>query len=351
MPPSHPPRDRRPPLWGLLEMRAPMIWTAALLYLFGGLACMAAVVFPVSSREPVRLDFAVGVVACALALGLWSLGRRLPPAALQAAMVLATLVVSTIVASARTSGGAILTAYAYPWIAVYTAHFFSRRAVVAQTLLISVSFGVALVLGGLPNMGIDWAIVTCTVCSTALVLGRLSESLRQRADTDQLTGLLNRNGFLTAAVREHAIAQRTRTPLTIAVLDLDGFKQVNDRLGHAAGDRLLADLGRVWRERLRAGDILARHGGDEFVLLLPATAPGEADQVLERLGDERLAVEWSVGFSEWLPGEDLDAALARADRSLYRAKRTPRSRPPADAGGSRPQAGAGYRSGSLLPST
>lgn len=339
--------DRRlPRLLGrlprLIEPRPPMVWTAALLFLCGGLACLAAVAFPISAAEPVRLDFAIGVMACAMATGLWMSGRRLPPAVLAVAMALGSLAVSAIVARAHTSGGAMLTAYAYPWIAVYIAHFCSRRTIVAQSLLISVGFGVGLIVGGLANMGIDWVIVTGTVCSTALVLGRLSESLRQRADTDPLTGLLNRNGFLTAAVRERAIADRTRAPLTLAVLDLDGFKQVNDQLGHAAGDRLLAEMADAWRARLRAGDILARHGGDEFVLLLPATSPAEAGEVLERLSAEGLPIGWSIGFSEWSPGEDLDTGLARADRDLYRVKQAQRAS--ASDGGA-------YRARSLLPST
>jgi diguanylate cyclase (GGDEF)-like protein len=326
----------------LLEARPPMVWTAALLYLCGGVACLASVVFPISSQEPVRLDLAIGVMACALAAGLWTLGRRLPPVALASTMALGSLAVSAIVANARTSGGAMLAAYAYPWIAVYTAHFCSRRAVIAQCLLISIGFGSGLVAGGLPNMGIDWVIVTGTVWSTALVLGRLSDSLRRRADSDPLTGLLNRNGFLTAATRERAIADRTRTRLTLAVLDLDGFKQVNDRFGHAAGDRLLAEAASAWRARLRAGDILARHGGDEFVLLLPATSQAEAGEVLERLRGAALPVGWSIGLSEWLPAENLEAGLARADRDLYSVKRAL-------------AVGVGeameYRPGSLLPST
>jgi diguanylate cyclase (GGDEF)-like protein len=324
----------------LLEARPQIVWTAALLYLCGGLACLAAVAFPISSQEPLHLDLAIGVLACAMAGALWTLGRRLPPFAMPIAMALGSLVVSVIVAYARTSGGAMLTAYAYPWIAVYTAHFCSRRTIVAQALLISVGFGVGLLVGGLPNMAIDWVIVTGTVWSTAIVLGRLSESLRQRADTDQLTGLLNRNGFLTAVARERAIAERTHTPLTLAVLDLNGFKQVNDRLGHAAGDRLLADLAGAWRERLRAGDILARHGGDEFVLLLPATSPAEAGGVLERLRGGGHPVSWSIGISELLPGEDLGACVARADRDLYGVKQSRR-------GGENAQ-GAGARGPALI---
>jgi diguanylate cyclase (GGDEF)-like protein len=104
------------------------------------------------------------------------------------------------------------------------------------------------------------------------------------------------------------------------VLDLDGFKQINDLRGHVVGERVLADLGRSWRERLRTGDILARHGGDEFVLLLPATSPESAIAVLDRLHVEDLPVTWSVGIGEWLGGESLGECIARADTHLYNVK-------------------------------
>jgi diguanylate cyclase (GGDEF)-like protein len=132
--------------------------------------------------------------------------------------------------------------------------------------------------------------------------------------------LLNRSGFLAAAEREHGIAQRTGSALAVAVLDLDGFKQINDIHGHGAGDRLLVDLGRSWLQRLRAGDILARHGGDEFVLLLPSTSVEGAQVVLDRLCDESLPVKWSSGICAWRADESLDRCLARADERLYSAK-------------------------------
>jgi diguanylate cyclase (GGDEF)-like protein len=338
----HPLRFSRRTFKRLHHARPPMVWAAALLYLCRGLACLAAVAFPVSARQPVHLELTVGVLAVLVAIGLWVFARNPPAILMQLLMALSAVIVSVMVANARTPGGAMLAAFAYPWTAMYVAHFFSRRAVLAQALLISVGFAVGLIVGGLPNMGIVWVIVTGTVWSTGLVLANLSESLRQRADTDPLTGLLNRNGFLALAARERAIAERTRTPLTLAVLDLNGFKQINDQHGHAAGDRLLADLGREWRERLRAGDILARHGGDEFVLLLPATSPREAGGVLERLRVEEFPVNWSVGISGWLPGEHLDACLARADRSLYNVKQSlDRGEFPAEV----------RRARSLLPST
>jgi diguanylate cyclase (GGDEF)-like protein len=330
----------------LRDARPPMVWAAALLYLCRGVACLAAVAFPISPREPVHLELVVGVLAFLLSAGLWVFARNVPAILMQTLMAVSAVIVSVMVANARTPGGAMLAAFAYPWTTMYVAHFFSRRAVYTQALLISVGFAVGLIVGGLPNMAVVWVIVTGTVWSTGLVLGNLSESLRLRAATDPLTGLLNRSGFLALAARERALAERARSPLTLAVIDLDGFKQVNDRLGHAACDRLLADLGRRWRERMRAGDILARHGGDEFVLLLTSTSPREADGVLGRLHVDGLAVRWSVGVSEWLPGEDLDECLARADRSLYRVKQS-LERSPAPAG----DAPAKDVRGSLLPST
>jgi diguanylate cyclase (GGDEF)-like protein len=297
-----------------------MVWAAALVYVCRGAMCFAALVFPVSADQPVRLDLGVGAVGLFGGVALWMFARNPPAILMQALMALSAVAASVVVANARTGAGAMLVAFAYPWSMIYVAHFFSRRALIVQGMLISVGFAVGLLASDLPNMGIVWLVVTGTAWSIGLVLGNLSESLRVRADTDPLTGLLNRSGFDALAARERAIADRTHTPLTVAVLDLNGFKQINDRLGHAAGDRVLAELAGQWQERLRAGDVLARHGGDEFVLLMPATSPWEAGGVLERLRWEALPVDWSVGISGWLSGEDLGTCLARADRSLYSVK-------------------------------
>lgn len=306
----------------VVDRRPPIAWSLALLFMFKGLVCLAVVVFPISPTEPVELIGGAGLLAFLGASGVWLLARRLPTIGFGVLAACGSLVTSAMVAHAATYGGMMVAAFSYPWIAIYSAHFFPRRAVLAQGSLISVGFGVGLLIGGLPDAGVYWAIVTVTIWSICLVLGHLSESLRRQADTDPLTGLLNRNGFLTAATREHAIAQRSGNRLTLAVLDLDDFKQINDLRGHVVGDRVLADLGRAWRERLRTGDILARHGGDEFVLLLPATSPESAAAVLERLHSDHLPVTWSVGIGEWLPRESLGECIARADTHLYSVKNT-----------------------------
>jgi diguanylate cyclase (GGDEF)-like protein len=323
-------RSGSAPLRSLLRRvvtsRPAMAWSLALLFMFKAFVCLAAILFPVSSREPVGLVAAAGALAVLGACLVWLAARRIPVLGFELLAACGTLVSSALVAHAATHGGMMIAAFSYPWIAIYSAHFFERRVVIAQGALITVAFGVALLLGGLPHAGIYWMIVTVTIWSICIVLGHLSESLRRQADTDTLTGLLNRNGFMAAAVREHAIAQRSGNRLTLAMLDLDGFKQINDLRGHTVGDRVLADLGKSWRERLRTGDILARHGGDEFVLLLPATTPEGAGVVLDRLRDKDLPVTWSVGIGEWLPRESLGECIARADADLYSVKNAMRVR-------------------------
>ncbi len=329
-----------------LTARRPAIaWALSLLFTFKGMICLLAVAYPISPREPVTLVAIAGALGVLAAVVVWLYGARIPLLGFELLAAGGSLTTSWLIAHAATPGGMMVAAFAYPWIAIYAAHFFPRRGVIAQGLLISVGFGVGLELSGLSHVPVYWTIVIVTIWSICLMLGNLSEGLRRQAGTDQLTGLLNRNGFMTAALRERALADRTGSPLTLAVLDLDGFKQINDREGHAAGDRLLAGLGRDWRARVRPGDIVARHGGDEFVLLLPATTPTGAEAVLERLRGKDDPVGWSVGVSEWLGGERLDVPMARADRYLYGVKTAQR--------GQQAQAPEGEprTHGALLPST
>ena len=164
-----------------------------------------------------------------------------------------------------------------------------------------------------------WLTISAMVGLAVAILTQLNARLRAEAHTDSLTGLLNRTGFAAAATRERAMAGRRGEPLALAVIDLDDFKRVNDRGGHAAGDRLLVDLAGVWTALLRPGDLLARFGGDEFVLLLAGAGDGQVETVLARLARAHPA-SWTSGAVLCTDSESLEQAIDRADARLYIAK-------------------------------
>ncbi|MBE7417811.1 MAG: diguanylate cyclase [Ideonella sp.] len=168
----------------------------------------------------------------------------------------------------------------------------------------------------------------------------LEGELRRLSDevsTDALTQVANRRGLLQAFEVEKARAERTGAPLAVGLIDIDNFKKLNDTLGHGAGDEALKTLAARVKQGLRPVDHVARFGGEEFVVLLPTTPCDEAQQVLTRLQRQLSAslfmhegrevfVTFSAGVTAWRPAEPLDAALERADRALYEAKRTGKNR-------------------------
>jgi diguanylate cyclase (GGDEF)-like protein/PAS domain S-box-containing protein len=159
---------------------------------------------------------------------------------------------------------------------------------------------------------------------------RLERRLRHLADHDDLTGLINRRRFQEELRRHLAEGRRYGLSGVLLVLDLDGFKEVNDNHGHSAGDLVLCAVADALRSRLRESDIVARLGGDEFAVLLPRETPAEAELVCRSLehaistevstpGNRRIAV--SVGFAPFVEGvESVDDVLAAADASMYAAK-------------------------------
>jgi diguanylate cyclase (GGDEF)-like protein len=162
-------------------------------------------------------------------------------------------------------------------------------------------------------------------------LNAANADLQHLADTDELTGIFNLRGFLAAAGQELARAARYKRPLCLLYLDIDKFKAVNDTFGHAAGDRALKMVVKEMSRQLREGDIIARIGGDEFVMLLRESTPDEAAYVAERICEAVISATTqavgatfttavSVGVARWSPPELIDHLLARADAALYAVK-------------------------------
>jgi diguanylate cyclase (GGDEF)-like protein len=165
---------------------------------------------------------------------------------------------------------------------------------------------------------------------------RLKAAAEVNAASDSLTGLANRRSAYLALAGMVARARRSRTPLTVIELDLDHFKAVNDRFGHPAGDALLTEVGAALTASLRGGDVPARVGGEEFLVLLPDTDQEAAELVAERLrsviadldeSPDGRYVRASLGVATLDPG-DVDGAdlLRRVDRALYVAKESGRNR-------------------------
>lgn len=169
-------------------------------------------------------------------------------------------------------------------------------------------------------------------------LEQASEKVRE----DHLTGALNRRGLNDVMEREFSRADRSNSPLCLAMLDLDHFKKLNDTYGHQAGDEALLHLVHVVKEILRPSDVIARFGGEEFVILLPDTPHDEAIKVMTRLqrdltkkfflhNNERVLITFSAGVALRRPSESGESVIERADKAVYKAKESGRNRvEPAD---------------------
>ncbi|MES2127364.1 MAG: GGDEF domain-containing protein [Pseudomonadota bacterium] len=164
-------------------------------------------------------------------------------------------------------------------------------------------------------------------------LQHMSELVRE----DQLTGSLNRRGLDDVFERETSRSDRRGTPLCIAMLDLDDFKRLNDNYGHLAGDAALKHLVKIVKGTLRSIDVIARFGGEEFLILLPETTVEAASATMTRLqreltkhffmhDNEKVLITFSAGVALRVPNEDQASLVQRADKAMYQAKQTGKNR-------------------------
>jgi diguanylate cyclase (GGDEF)-like protein len=181
------------------------------------------------------------------------------------------------------------------------------------------------------SQGLSFAIVGLLVAALRSTMARE----RTLSRMDLLCPLLNRRAFFEESVRLLALCRRSKRPITLAYLDLDNFKAVNDSRGHKAGDDLLRTVAQVLTASIRSSDVAARLGGDEFVILLPEVGPEQAQSVLERLRaaicqshpDLPSPVSVSVGAVTYmLAPDDLETMVQKADAVMYSAKNEGKNR-------------------------
>jgi polar amino acid transport system substrate-binding protein len=176
----------------------------------------------------------------------------------------------------------------------------------------------------------------------------INQKLVRLSSTDQLTGVANRRVFADQAAKERARAERYGQALSLIITDIDSFKDVNDSLGHEAGDRVLVRFTKRLTESVRKSDLIVRWGGEEFLILCPETDLQGAERLAELLRARIAADDFDIertltasfGVSSYHSGERIEAMIARADRALYNAKaggrnrvRSERDRAPAEISG------------------
>jgi diguanylate cyclase len=227
---------------------------------------------------------------------------------------------------------------------VMAASYFSPKAILAHVVWILVASRVT--LGVVETSGVSatirWTFGSLLLVVAAVMMSRIVSERRSIEDQlrteieekarlqrefehlahhDPLTGLPNRRRFEQELARELARATRHNAQLSVVSLDLDQFKEYNDAHGHVAGDRLLKLMASAWTERLRAADVIARIGGDEFVVVLPDCPPDDAERVVQRLCRPiPLGLTCSAGTACWDGRESAQELYARADRAMYEAK-------------------------------
>jgi diguanylate cyclase (GGDEF)-like protein len=319
--------------------------SAAALFGAGGLVTAIGLVLPHVTQVDVGGLVIVSAASCAVAVALF-LGRsRAPSWVFPWVGLIGTVIVSLglLFNGERHGGPAGGDEMYYLWIVLWTAYHFSRRALALQVAIIGVAYAVTLDAidpGAIATS--RWISLTGLVVGTTVVVrlqgervGALIAQLRASAETDPLTGLVNRRGLAVAHARELARSERTGRPFAVIVADLDRFKKINDELGHKAGDRALVEVADLLRSHVRDGDVAARTGGDEFALLLSDADAVLAASVAERLeaaAQQHAALErWpgslslGIGVSDE-DGASMDELLRHADSRLYRAKRAAHAR-------------------------
>ncbi len=296
--------------------------TAGAFYTAGGFAALAVILcadFPQRGPRDVLLLLAAGaLVGGALLL---AVGRYLPRGAFHGVVGLGTVLITLAVPLCPTAATALAVTTVYAFVALDVVFFFGWLQGSAHLAALFAAAWWA--LHDRPEVTAGVGIALAVVCTVVTTVVGLLVRVASNANHDALTGLLNRRGFDRAL--DTALTGHRGEPLAAVLLDVDHFKTVNDRRGHAAGDHLLQTLARELQGELPEGAVLARYGGDEFALLLPGHSGTRALEVVER-ARRSCTAQLSAGIAELLPGQAAADLLRHADAALYGAKTAGRGR-------------------------
>ena len=326
----------------VFEDPATMARTFTYLFGIGGTLLLVSLALPHSADRDTAGLVATAIAAYLAALGFLALFDRLPLWFFEASPLLGTMLVSLAV---YFGGSEAVAAYAvyYFWVGLAACYFLRPGLAAAHLALASAGYGIALLASADVEVpALKWVLATGSLFVVGILITALRDQMERMltelgaaARTDSLTGLANRRELERRFAAELERSTRGGRSLAILVLDLDWFKEFNDRFGHAAGDRALVQLGEALRRGTRTSDILARLGGEEFAVLAPETDEQEGYRLAERLRaevratfarqQEKMTVSCGVaGFP--VHGITAGELLHSADRALYEAKEAGRDR-------------------------
>lgn len=311
-------------------------YTAAAMFASGALIGIVEGFVP--GGAPVSV--AAGIIALATTVFVAVFGPRLPAWACASLGPFAVgLIAYSLTFTAGPGDGAVL----YMWPVLWTVFFYGRRGAIGIVVSVAVAHGAVLLSlpgpSGYFNRWID-VMASTTVVATIFELlvtrnEKLVERLAGEGRVDALTGALNRRGLDERAAIELARARREQRSLAVVLLDIDRFKQVNDEWGHDVGDLVLVRLAQILSGLARDTDVVARIGGEEFVVLMPGARSEDGERFTERIravlgqpqpGIETPTISVSAGVAAEESPAGIEELLRDADRALYIAKRNGRSR-------------------------
>jgi diguanylate cyclase (GGDEF)-like protein len=291
----------------------------AALTALGAAQCAAFAIWPQTQSVPTSAVIGAAVALAVAALLVWLMLPRLGRWLIDVWVVVLSVAVCAGAYYGASSSAQLGAAMALCLLAAYCAYFLPLGEMLLQVALMVVMFvAVSLASPQLDSL-LYTGIVVVTLIALVWMVSHLASLLAVAAVRDPLTGVLNRRGLVESAELVHAVVQRADRRISVVALDLNDFKGYNDRHGHLAGDRLLNDLAQSWLGVLRSADILARTGGDEFILVLADTDVAAAHGLLARLHEAHQS-RWSAGVVEWPRGESFTDVLHKADQALYLAK-------------------------------
>ncbi|HEY0218099.1 MAG TPA: GGDEF domain-containing protein [Cellulomonas sp.] len=289
----------------------------ALALVLMGVLVLGGALWPLSDRTPVSCWYTVSILYAVLAVVLMVLPERewIMPVALGIGIVGA----GVLTAGCQTSEGMAVIAVGVIAAAQFAMYAFPGAVAAVELGLCLAAVSLGMLVAPAPFHLVSWAVIVVVMSVSTLLLGYAIHWLRRYATTDDLTGALSRGALMQRLDAELRDAQRTGISLAVISADVDHFKTINDTRGHLAGDEVLVDLVREWRNRLGPRDVVGRTGGDEFVMLLPGRGRTTAQSWLD---DARAhaTVPWSAGLAVCTRTDTALDLLDRADVALYEQK-------------------------------